>query len=381
VDVFGVIPARGGSRGVPRKNLVDILGKPLVAWTIQAAQQSRLMTRFAVSTEDEEIAEVSAVWGADILKRPNCLAADDTTTISVIQNIHEEVRADVYVVLQPTSPIRDDGLIDRCIQKFMGEDVDNLATGYICKTAEFGTHNNERRQDLEGFFYDDGNIYVLSSEIVVKGQWFGERISKMILGNDQSFEIDEPMDVCVAEALLAHRINQRTGGAAEGKGRQVKLLAFDVDGVLTDAGMYYGQSGEELKKFNTRDGKGIELARNAGITTAILTSEKTAIVQNRAEKLNVDYVYQGVTDKLSVMNNLAAEVGVDLSDVAYIGDDLNDTELLGKVGLSATPSDGILENKKIVDYVCAAGGGGGCLREFVELILAGQETQVKARVG
>ena len=155
----------------------------------------------------------------------------------------------------------------------------------------------------------------------------------------------------------------------------IKLFATDVDGVLTDAGMYYSESGDEWKKFNTRDGMGIKLLQRAGIITAIVTQERTKLVARRAEKLAIPELHQGVMDKLSLVREMAARHGLTLSQVAYIGDDINDLETLKAVGFSASPADGLPDIVAAVDYVCQKKGGEGAVREIIEMILRAQQRQ------
>ena len=150
----------------------------------------------------------------------------------------------------------------------------------------------------------------------------------------------------------------------------IKLLATDVDGVLTDGGMYYSERGDELKKFNTRDGKGIELLRQAGIRVVFITSENTQLVKRRAEKLKVDALHQGVRDKAAVIQQATAKYGISRQEIAYIGDDVNDLAALQAVGLAVTGADGLPENKDVADYVTQARGGEGAVREVAMLILA-----------
>jgi YrbI family 3-deoxy-D-manno-octulosonate 8-phosphate phosphatase len=152
----------------------------------------------------------------------------------------------------------------------------------------------------------------------------------------------------------------------------IRLFATDVDGVLTDAGMYYAESGDEWKKFNTRDGMGIKLLQRAGIITAIVTQERTKLVARRAEKLMIPELHQGVMDKLSLVRDMAVRHGLTLSQVAYIGDDINDLETLKEVGFSATPADGMPQVAAVVDYICQKKGGEGAVREIIEMILAAQ---------
>ena len=163
---------------------------------------------------------------------------------------------------------------------------------------------------------------------------------------------------------------KRLGRALQTRLTRIRLLAMDVDGVLTDAGMYYSESGDELKKFNTRDGMGIKLLQAAGLVIAFITREKTAIVERRGQKLAVPEVHQGVDDKLAVLTTLASKYGLTLDQVAYIGDDVNDLEALQAVGFSAAPSDAMPSVLHAVHYICSKKGGEGAVREVADLILA-----------
>ncbi|MCS6318665.1 MAG: HAD-IIIA family hydrolase [Nitrospira sp.] len=153
----------------------------------------------------------------------------------------------------------------------------------------------------------------------------------------------------------------------------MRLFATDVDGVLTDAGMYYSESGDEWKKFNTHDGMGIKLLQKVGLVTAIITQESTKIVMRRAQNLTIPEVHQGVYDNLAVLKELVARHGFSLDQVAYIGDDVNDLQALGAVGFSAAPADGMPPVLKTVRYVCKKKGGEGAVREVADLILAAQQ--------
>ena len=153
----------------------------------------------------------------------------------------------------------------------------------------------------------------------------------------------------------------------------IKLLAMDVDGVLTDAGMYYSEHGDELKKFNTRDGKGIELLRNAGIKTAFITSENTRLVERRAAKLKIDELCQGANDKLAAIQQIISKYGFTYEEIAYIGDDINDIDVMQVVGLAITVADGLPENRNVAHYITQAKGGEGAVREVAILILEARQ--------
>lgn len=199
--ILGITPARGGSKGIPRKNIKIIAGKPLIAWTIEAAIKSRLINRYIVSTEDEEIAEISKQLGAEVLYRPSELATDEASTLCVLQHAIEQIPCDIVVLLQATSPIRNKGLIDDCIREFMDNGYDSLATGFICKYAEYG-RSELRRQDIPGFFYDDGNVYVINADLIRKGDRYGKKIVRKIINRWENIEIDDEFDFWIAEKIL-----------------------------------------------------------------------------------------------------------------------------------------------------------------------------------
>ena len=158
----------------------------------------------------------------------------------------------------------------------------------------------------------------------------------------------------------------------EQKKRTIKLLLTDVDGVLTDAGMYYSEAGDELKKFNTHDGMGLQLIREKGIKTGIITSENTKLVERRFQKLKLDYLYQGKRQggKLASAKEICEKEGITLAEVAYIGDDVNCLELLSHVGVAACPADALNAIKNIAGIIqMKKKGGEGCVREFVEMIM------------
>ena len=203
--ILGITPARGGSKSIPKKNIKEICGKPLIAWTIEAAKQSELLDRYVVSTEDEEIAEIARRYGAEVVLRPPELATDEATTLSVLRDVLKKIDADIVVLLQCTSPVRDEGLIDYCIKRFLETNADSLATGFICTLYEWGTYS-ARRQNLKGFFHDDGNIYVLKSELILNAstdeELWGKKMERVLIDKDQNFEIDEEFDFWLNEQIL-----------------------------------------------------------------------------------------------------------------------------------------------------------------------------------
>lgn len=162
------------------------------------------------------------------------------------------------------------------------------------------------------------------------------------------------------------------------------LVMTDIDGVWTDGGMYYDRQGNEQKKFNTSDSAGVLFLRALDIPVAILTGEDTTIVANRAAKLKIDHLFQGVRDKVSVASELCESLGCSLEQTAYIGDDLNDMQLLQRVGISGCPANSPSYVKQLVNITTERRGGDGAFREFVETILASQgqlESAIEKAIG
>lgn len=152
--------------------------------------------------------------------------------------------------------------------------------------------------------------------------------------------------------------------------KKIKILISDVDGVLTDGGAYYSDEGIELKKFSIRDGMGIVLLQKAGYKVAIVTTEKTKIVERRAERIKVTDLYQGVVNKVEAIEDLLKKYSLTWEEAAFIGDDINDVPVLKRVGFAACPADATLLNKKTAHYVTKAKGGRGCVREVCDLLLS-----------
>lgn len=230
-NAIGIIPARGGSRGVPRKNIRLLAGKPLLAWTIEAALQSGLINRVIVSTEDPEIASVSRQYGAEVIDRPGDLARDETPTEPVMLQVLEDLektgshRPGVVVLLQATSPLRNSRHIQEALAVFQQGNYDSLLSvcpshAFIWKNGESGAHavnydyhKRPRRQDAEPEFRENGAIYVTSREIMLgRHNRLGGRIGLYIMEDEDSVEIDSPYDFWLCQQIL----EQRGGSHARG---------------------------------------------------------------------------------------------------------------------------------------------------------------------
>lgn len=154
-----------------------------------------------------------------------------------------------------------------------------------------------------------------------------------------------------------------------GKAKRIKVLLMDCDGVLTDGRLYFSESGEAMKAFDVRDGQGIVMLREAGFKVGVITGRQSEILNRRAEELKIDFVRQGVSNKLTAAREILLETGNDISDLAYIGDDLPDVELIKAAGLGIAVADAVEEAKGAADFVTVAQGGRGAVREIADLLL------------
>ena len=183
---------------------------------------------------------------------------------------------------------------------------------------------------------------------------------------DSALEIDEPKDWEQAEILL----EQRQAQDHVARLSEIHALILDVDGTLTDGGMYYGAKGEALKKFNTRDAMGLQRIRQAGIRLCVMTQEQSEAVHARMRKLKIDNYHPGVSNKLALMHTIAQDWDLPLEAIAYMGDDCNDLACLKAVGYAFCPQDAVPEIKAVADYMASKRAGKGAVREVCDLLLA-----------
>ena len=377
------IPVRCGSKSITFKNIKEFCGKPLVYWNLEALEKSNNIDEIFVATDCEEIKNVVNSFNFSKVKiydRDKENASDTASTESVMlefinrQNFKDN---DLFFLVQATSPLTQTKDFDKALETLKNENADSLLTCIRTKRffwdknanpINYDFTNRPRRQDFDGLFMENGAFYINSIENIKKDK---NRLSgKIAIYEMEEFtavEIDEEDDWLIAEKMMYKYILSKRK-----KEYQIKLFLSDVDGTLTDAGMYYGENGEEFKKFNTHDGKGFELLRKAGIKTGIITSENTKIVANRAKKLKVDFLYQGLEHKgkLDVAKEICKELNISLDEVAYIGDDINCKELLSSVGIAACPLNALEEIKNIPNIIkLSKSGGDGAVREIIEMII------------
>ena len=375
--IIALIPARGGSKGIPRKNLKSLNGLPLIAYTIKDSLNSRLLDEVYVSTEDKEIKEISQKYGAKVIDRPSNLSSDASSTESVMLHAasYLENDFDFMVLLQCTSPLRGENDIDLAIKKIIDGKKDSLLSGYRNDHFLWDNKGNPinydyakrpRRQEKEWEFVENGSIYITSKKALLKEKCrLGGRIGQHLMPKLTSFEIDEESDFRLAEFMMREKTKLNLSKTA-GK---IKAIIFDFDGVFTDGLVYLDEEGSETMKFSRLDGKGIELARKAGLITAVISSENSMIALQRIKKLKIDEAFLGEKNKIKSYNRIMKKYKLKDDEICFCGDDVQDMEVMDRSGLSCAPSNAVDEVKKISKYVSSFQGGSGFVRDVCNLLL------------
>lgn len=378
------IPVRGGSKSIPLKNIKPFCGKPLVYWNIEALENCKDIDTIVVATDSDKIAEVVLQENykkVHVFYRSPENASDTASTESImLEYIMQSKLAenDTFILVQATSPLTQTKHFNEALEKYNSGDFDSILTcvrnkrffwNSNGKPLNYDYSKRPRRQNFEGIFMENGAFYINTVKNILENK---NRLSGKIgiyeMPEYTATEIDELDDWTILENLMRkHVISCKTDYF-----KNIKLFLSDVDGTMTDAGMYYSETGDELKKFNTKDGLGFRLLNKAGIKTGIITSEITKIVENRAKKLHVNFLYQGKLngDKLNIVKNICQKEQITLQEVAYIGDDVNCIDLLSAVGFAACPADANLKVKEIPEiHIMQSKGGEGCVREWIDMIL------------
>ena len=373
--IVALIPVRGGSKSIPMKNIKAFAGKPLVYWTIKAADQCECIDRVYVATDSELIRSVVLGFGfkkVEVIERGSETATDIAKTESIMLEFANRHDFDKIVLIQATSPLLTSEDLKRGLNELeVADSVLSVARQkrFLWKQEKYATpinydySNRPRRQELEGYLVENGAFYMTRRTALLRtGCRLSGNIRTVEMPEDSYYEIDELSDWFITEMLLKRRLARNTHS-------KIKMFLTDCDGTLTDGGMYYTSEGDAMKKFSTHDGVGLRLLRESGIITGIITGEDSEIVRKRGKKLSVDEILLGISDKMSATIDLCEKYCIQLSETAYIGDDLNDIETLMGVGLSFCPANAVDEVKSIVDYVTKNAGGQGAVRESAEYII------------
>ena len=401
-EVLAVIPARGGSKGIPRKNIKDFSGFPLIAYSIAAAKQSQLVTRVIVSTDDAEIAEIARQWGAETpFLRPEEFARDNTLDLPVLQHgldwlaENEDYHPEMVVWLRPTSPIRPSDCVDDAIQLLLDHPEADSVRGVIpagqnpfkmwTVDAESGALNpllkvegvaepyNAPRQILPDAYWQTGHIDAIWTKTVLdKHSMTGQVILPLMIDPRYTVDIDVPADWDHAERVLnAEGLDMvRPGAPKRQLPAKISLIVLDFDGVLTDDRVWVNAKGEEMVAANRSDGLGLErLRQETDIEVMVLSRETNPVVKARCEKLKLP-VLQAILDKPAAIRQVLAEKQIPAEEVIFVGNDITDQVVFPEVGFAVTPADAHADVLRSADLVLARKGGKGAVRELCDMILA-----------
>lgn len=403
IAILAIIPARGGSKGIPRKNIRDFAGYPLIAWSIAAGLQSELVARVIVSTDDEEVAAVAREFGAETpFLRPAEFAQDNTTDLPVFEHAlawlkeNEGYIPDVVVQLRPTSPIRPRGLVEDAIRILLEHEEADCVRGVVpagqnphkmwrLPKGEMGPMKNlldlegiaepynAPRQSLPPVYWQTGHIDAIrTSSILEKRSLTGDVIYPLVIDPRYTVDIDNLGDWARYEHLV-----MTSGLDFVSPGRQrrpmpetIKLLVLDFDGVISNNLVWTDQDGREMVAASRSDSIRIKALREAGVETIILSSESNPVVAARAKKMGVEAIQGlGLQAKGQALKRLMKERGIDPAQVVHVGNDVNDLPVFEIVGWSVAVADAYPEALRAADFILSKPGGGGAVRELCDLIL------------
>jgi YrbI family 3-deoxy-D-manno-octulosonate 8-phosphate phosphatase len=383
--ILAIIPARGGSKGVPGKNIKPLAGIPLLAHTIIHARNSSSVNRIVVSTDDEKIAETAGKWDAEVIVRPQEISGDTASSESALVHVLETLKErdnyvpDLIVFLQATSAIRSENDIENALKKLEEEKADSLLSvspmhGFLWRddgkgfsSFSYDHKNRPRRQDAPKDLIENGSFYIFKPEILLEtGNRLGGKITYYEQGLFESFQIDETQDFELVEALLQRINRQKDTGYDLAK---IKLLVFDFDGVMTDNKVYVSEDGKETVAADRGDGWGVGKLRSKGLDMAIISTEINPVVTARAKKLKLE-CHQNCPDKLTLIMQVAKEKGLQPEQIAYVGNDENDLEAMRWVGLPIAVANAEKSIFPFAKIVTNRNGGDGAVREICEMFYA-----------
>ena len=380
MSVIAFIPARGGSKSIPGKNIKYFCGKPLIYWNLLALEQSELVDEVVVATDSEQIFKKVEDFNfskVKLYRRTAENAQDHSTSEAIMLEYIDYAKlasSDIFMLVQATSPFTrtedfNNGLnlMRKHDTVFSCAKIKRFIWDKEGKPLNYDFNNRPRRQDFDGTFMENGAFCISSvSDIIYHNNRISGNIGICEMPEYTFVEIDEEEDWIMAEQLFM----KNHSSECKSNFNKIKLLLSDVDGVLTDAGMYYTENGDEFKKFCTYDGMGFQLLQKTGIKVGILTTEDRNLNKRRAQKLGLDFDFHGANDKLKIVKDLCIKENITLDEVAYIGDDINCFSLLSNVGIAACPNNAVDKIKAIPNIIqLNKKGGDGVVREFVELIL------------
>jgi YrbI family 3-deoxy-D-manno-octulosonate 8-phosphate phosphatase len=377
--VVAVIPARGGSKGVPGKNVAEVGGVALVARAVRAALESSLVSRVVVSTDDLDIAAAARRAGAEIAVRPPELAGDTATSESAVLHALDSLEGadehDIVLLVQCTSPFLTAEDLDAVAAPLLADDADSAFTaarshGFLWHPDGTGVNHDPsgrpRRQDRPVELLETGAAYAMRvANLRAHAHRFVGRIRPVEVDPARTLEIDEPADLERARLLAALFDPIRPEWPTRD---DIDAVVLDCDGTLTDDRVILDQNGVESVTFHRGDGLAISMLRRAGVDMAILSTETNPVVTARADKLGIPAL-QGVDAKGPALAQWCAEHGVELSRTAYLGNDVNDLPCFDLVGWPIAVADAHPSVRVRARAVTSTPGGHGAVRELASWLL------------
>lgn len=400
-EVLAIVPARGGSKSIPHKNIRTFAGHPLIAYSIAAGVKAATVTRVIVSTDDERIAEVARQYNAEVpFLRPALLAQDDTTDLPVFQHAltwlkeNEKYEPQVIVQLRPTSPVRPIGLVDAAVHTLLSHPEADSVRGVIpagqnphkmwridSSTGQMrhlldvpGIHEpyNAPRQQLPQIYWQTGHVDAIRPEIILaKGSMSGKVILPLMIDPRYTADIDNLSDWVRAEWLVYNAGLEmvQPGRARRPLPKKTALVVFDFDGVMTDNRVWVDADGHEYVAAYRSDSMGLHTLQESGVRAIVISSETDRAIEARCRKIGV-HLIQGVVDKALLLKVYLEEHKINPRQVVYAGNDVNDLPCFPLVGCAVVTADAQTEVVRAADLVLNKPGGFGAVRELCELVLS-----------
>lgn len=372
---IAIIPARGGSKGIPLKNLQKIAGRTLLARAIDAARSAQTVDLVVVSTDHDGIAAEAERAGAVVVRRPADISGDTATSESALLHALDAVDEEFAVTLfvQCTSPFIDAASIDAAVARVQSGEADVVFSAVedhsFLWTLDGESHAvavghdasfRPRRQDRPRHFNETGAFYAMrTSGLRETGHRFFGRIEIEEVPPEHAREIDSMSDLTLVRAIASQQ--------EEASILDVDALVTDFDGVHTDDAAFVDENGTEFVRVHRGDGMGVSRLAKAGFPFLILSKERNPVVARRAEKLGVE-VLQGIDDKATALTAWMAERGLDPERVAYVGNDINDLPAFSVVGWPIAVADAHPRVHIAARVVLRRDGGAGAVREVCDLI-------------
>lgn len=386
-----VIPARGGSQGVPLKNLQPVVGVPIVARAVAACLESGAIDTVVVSTDHAGIAEVATRAGAVVVDRPVEISGHTATSESAVMHVLDTLAAsgdeyEITLLVQCTSPFIDAQDLATAVETVRGGDADvvfSVVRNHTFLWTPDGTgavsginhdmRERQRRQDRPVEYRETGAFYVMRTEgLRASSHRFFGVVKPQVVADWQAVEIDEPADLEVVRAIARARDDQPVAGL------DVDAVVTDFDGVHTDDAAYVDQDGRETVRVDRGDGMGVSRVVKAGVPFLILSTERNPVVAARARKLKVECL-QGIDDKAEALRAWMSAHDLDPARVVYLGNDINDLGCLALVGWPVAVADAKPEVLQAARITLTRPGGHGAVRELSDLVLAGRPTAVPTK--